>query len=264
MILVDSPGFDDSARSDVEILEIIGLHLRQGSKEKKLLTGVIYMQRITDIRMQGPSLRYLRLLKALCGADHYTHIALVTSHWDKVAPAEGDNREKQLCTEDGRWGEMIRNGATVNRYLNSTESAIEILRQFLHSPLELGPFGDTAAGKEVFQILLGKLREYDKQISKLVGDYREANFKKDTLEAEIRALEADMGRLRRERERRGEGEREIKRSLKSKENLLEEANAARKIVESEIQQLKAAVDILKQEREKVSDFSRNAGLAIRS
>jgi hypothetical protein len=231
------------------------------------------MRRITDNRMQGSSLRFLRVLKALCGADHYAHIALVTSHWDVVAPAEGDNREKQLCVEDGWWGEMIRNGATVNRHSNSTESAIEILRQFLPhsllglreicpiSPLELGPFGDTAAGKENFRILLGKLREYDKQISKLVGDYSEANVKRDRIEAEIRFLEADMGLLRRERERRGEREREreIERSLKSH---LEGANAARKIVESEIQQLKAAVDILKQEREGAGvvlvDMARNA------
>jgi DNA repair exonuclease SbcCD ATPase subunit len=266
MILVDSPGFDDTKRTDIEILKTIGLHLQQGSKEKKYLTGVIYMRRITDNRMHGSALNNLRVLKKLCGADHYAHIALVTSQWDVVAPAEGESRENQLRTEDEYWGEMIQNGATVNRHSNSTESAIKILRQFLRqSPFELqfqkefiatqGNIGDTAAGKEIIEILWGKLGEYKDQISKLTEDNEKAKVERVRMDGEMRILKADVERLRRERERDRKREREINKILRRKEELIEQANDAREKVEGEIQQLKAAIDELKQEKEKENSLN---------
>jgi hypothetical protein len=173
MVLIDTPGFDDDYRDDAEILNFIGIYLQQGSKERKILTGVIYMQRITDNMMYGLAPRSLLVLRKLCGADRYTNIALVTSQWDLVAPAEGEDRENQLCAKDGRWGEMIRNGATVHRHSNSKESAIKILRQFLPKPLSVlqfqkelstghGNVGSTAAGKEMVEVLYRKLDEYSK------------------------------------------------------------------------------------------------------
>jgi hypothetical protein len=217
MILIDTPGFDDTLRSDIEILKVIGLYLQHGMKEKKFLTGVVYMRSITDNRMCGSALNNLRVLKKLCGADQYAHIALVTSCWDVVAPAEGEDRESQLRTKDEFWVEMIRYGATVNRFLNSTESAIEILRQFLtfERPFSLqfqkefvethGKVGDTAAGKEIFKILFGKLCEYEKQMSESIADARRVKIGRERMETELQTLRADIELLTRDRER----EREI-------------------------------------------------------
>jgi chromosome segregation ATPase len=264
MILIDSPGFDDTTLTDIDILKLIGLHLEQGSKEKKFLTGVIYMRRITDNRMPRSALNNLRVLKKLCGADHYAHIALVTTHWDMVAPAKGEDHETQLRTEDEYWRDMIQNGATVNRHENSTESALEILRQFLRkSPFELqfqkefvamhGNVGDTAAGKEIIQILWEKLGEYEERISELIEDNRRAKIAKDRMETEMRNLKADMEWLKqhgeREKEREREREREINENLRWKEKLIDEANAARENVEGEIRQLKAEIARLKQEKD---------------
>src|ERR1700733_1884283 len=119
MILFDSPGFDDTNRADIDLLKMIGLHLQQGAKENKYLTGVIYIRNITDGRMSGSALNYLRVLRQLCGADHYGHIALVTSHWDRIGTAEGEARETQLCTDF--WADMINKGAKVCRHTNTKE-----------------------------------------------------------------------------------------------------------------------------------------------
>jgi hypothetical protein len=135
----------------------------------------------------------------LCGADRYTNIALVTSQWDLVASAEGEDRENQLCAKDGRWGEMIRNGATVHRHSNSKESAIKILRQFLPKPLSVlqfqkelstahGNVGSTAAGKEMVEVLYRKLDEYSKQVSKLTEDNKTAKIEGAKMEAEMRPV----------------------------------------------------------------------------
>jgi chromosome segregation ATPase len=264
MVLIDSPGFDDTTLSDVDILKIIGLHLQQGSREKKLLTGVIYMRRITDNRVPGSALNNLRVLRKLCGADNYARIALVTSQWDLVEPAVGQDRENQLRTKDEYWGEMIRNGATVNQYSNNTESAIKILRQFLNkSTIELqfqkefiamhGNVGNTAAGKEMIQIIVGKLGVYEKQISKLANDNRKAEIEKAAMEKDIQTLKADIERLKQDREREKkrerEKEKELSENLRGKENLIKAANTAREQLEGEIRQLKAEIGMLRQEKE---------------
>jgi hypothetical protein len=229
MILIDTPDFDDTTHSDIEILQSIGLYLQQGFKE--FLTGVIYMQRITNNRMTGSTLRNLQVLKELCGISYYPNVALVTSQWDKVPPAIGENRESQLIEMNDYWREMIRQGATIHRYWNSKESAIQILRQFLLKPsFELqfqkelitthGNIGDTEARKEVVQTLLKKLHSYEEQISKLIEDNRRAEIKKQRMDYELYALREDMQRLKQDREaeraREEERERYINDSLKLK------------------------------------------------
>jgi hypothetical protein len=51
--LIDTPGFDDTNRSDTEVLKEIARWLVASYKGKILLNGIIYLHRITDIRMQG-------------------------------------------------------------------------------------------------------------------------------------------------------------------------------------------------------------------
>jgi hypothetical protein len=262
MILFDSPGFDDTNRADIDLLKIIGIHLQQGAKEEKFLTGVIYMHNIRDTRMSGSAFHNLRILRQLCGSDHYAHIALVTSHWDQVDPAEGEAREEQLRTDF--WPDMIEKGATVHQHKNTKESAIEILKAFLpKSPFELlfqkefsvhGKVGDTAAGKEILQILLQKLGEYRADISKLTDEIRKAQSENKRMEGEIQTLKDAIGRLEqdrdRERERERENKREITKKLKWKQDLIDQANIARQRVEGEIADLKAEIDKLKRAKEK--------------
>ncbi|KAI0471363.1 heterokaryon incompatibility protein-domain-containing protein [Xylaria cf. heliscus] len=67
--LIDTPGFDDSDRSDASVLKDVSQWLGETYKQHILLHGVIYLQRITDIRMQMSSWRSLRALRNVCGND---------------------------------------------------------------------------------------------------------------------------------------------------------------------------------------------------
>ena len=259
MVLIDSPGFDDTTRTDIDILKIIGVHLQQGSQKNKLLSGIIYMRRITDNRMQGSALNNLRILRKLCGVDNYGHIVLVTSQWDVVVPADGENREKQLCEDF--WADMRGKGAKVERHFNNRESAIKILREFVpQKPFELefqkqfiamgGNVAQTDVGKEILQILFGKISDYQNQITKLKEDNKRAEIEMAKMVTEIQNLKEDMKqsekKRERERERDKEREKELIDNLSSMKELINEAKIAKEKAESDMQDLKKEIENVQQ------------------
>ncbi|KAH9214365.1 P-loop containing nucleoside triphosphate hydrolase protein [Leptodontidium sp. 2 PMI_412] len=80
-ILVDTPGFDDTTRSDSQITEKILTWLKTSMIEGTRLNGVIYLHRISDTRMAGTALRNNRMFRKLCGADAFKNIILATTFW---------------------------------------------------------------------------------------------------------------------------------------------------------------------------------------
>ncbi len=256
MILIDTPGFDDTNHTDIEILEIIGLHLKEGSQKKKFLTGLIYMQRITDNRVPGSARRSLRILQKMCGNDNFAHLALVTSQWDVIAKPDGVKREEELRNGKNFWAEMIEHGAEVCRHSNSPESAIEILKTFLPKlPIVLqfqkefeehGIIGKTAAGQEVVNSLFKELTICQGLISELTAT-------KETLENDIIRLRAQMNRDKEERdterERVRNREKQIRKELLLKERDIKVSKMEKEKMNAEMQYLKEEVEKLKLARE---------------
>jgi hypothetical protein len=56
VILADTPGFDDIGVSDTEILTRIADWIKDIYDEGSLLSGIIYLHRISDPRMDGASM----------------------------------------------------------------------------------------------------------------------------------------------------------------------------------------------------------------
>ena len=82
--LVDTPGFDDSTRSDTDVLRNI-VHWLGAMRERRIkLSGIIYLHRITDNRMGGLAWRNLRMLHNLVGADKMSNVLLVSTRWEEV------------------------------------------------------------------------------------------------------------------------------------------------------------------------------------
>jgi hypothetical protein len=82
--LLDTPGFGDSMQIEAYVLKDITHRLCSNYKEGKYISGVIYLQKITDSARKGTAtLRNLRMLQKLCGSRAYRSIALVTTHWDR-------------------------------------------------------------------------------------------------------------------------------------------------------------------------------------
>jgi len=74
--------------------------------------------------MAGTLLRNLRVFEKLCG-ENLNNIVLTTTMWDEVEEEEGRRREDEL--KDKFWKTMIERGSSVKRFLNTRESAFDVL-----------------------------------------------------------------------------------------------------------------------------------------
>jgi len=125
IILVDTPGFDDTHKTDMEILSLIADWLTETYKREIKLAGILYFHRISDNRVAGTPLKNLHMFEKLCGKNAFENIILTTTMWDKVGEDIGAQREKELKGE--YWKAMIKQGSKTIRYRNTRESAWEIL-----------------------------------------------------------------------------------------------------------------------------------------
>ncbi|KAG6382093.1 hypothetical protein JVT61DRAFT_734 [Boletus reticuloceps] len=129
IVLVDTPGFDDTYNSDLEILNLISDWLNSSYKKDKLLSGILYLHRISDNRMAGTPLKNLRVFQKLCGNDALDKVYLTTTMWDEVVLSEGERRLEELEAE--YWKALIQQGAQVVCCRNDNDSAKEIIQRIV-------------------------------------------------------------------------------------------------------------------------------------
>lgn len=193
--LLDTPGFDDTNRSDVDVLREISRSLSILYAQRMPLAGAIYLSRITDRRMAGSAMKSLRIFEGLAGPRAFSSTMLVTTMWDRLNQAEhaaAVERERQLLTQDQFWGRMAKGGASAVRSYNDTSSAwgivsalvrrrttvkLDIQREMVdqHKALD-----ETTAGK----LLLGEhalaRQRVERDISELDESIRAAYEEKDS------------------------------------------------------------------------------------
>ncbi|KAG1740779.1 uncharacterized protein EDB91DRAFT_1281465 [Suillus paluster] len=105
VVFVDTPGFDDSVRTDYEVFKEIAAWLKKTYKERVTLSGILFFHRITESRMRGTPLRNLSVFKELCGTNALENVILTTTMWDEVPEHIRSQREQQLKTQF--WQEMM-------------------------------------------------------------------------------------------------------------------------------------------------------------
>ncbi|KAJ5633944.1 hypothetical protein N7528_001786 [Penicillium herquei] len=130
--LVDTPGFNDTNRLDLEILKCITTYLTYLQEADIQLAGIIYMQRITDRRMTGASFLNLQMFKAFCGEKYFPQVVLATTMWNTIrdnnaAQQELLSRERELATTPEFWGDMIAWGAKVKQFHGDKASGLDIV-----------------------------------------------------------------------------------------------------------------------------------------
>ncbi|MCJ1385883.1 hypothetical protein MMC17_009007 [Xylographa soralifera] len=133
--LIDTPGFDDGTRSDIEVLKNIASYVNGIYAEGKRLSGVLYLHDITLERMRGSGFQNLEMLPRLVGQDKLGFITLVTTHWGHLRDANQEERnETQLATNDRYWKPLLAGQppAQMHRFLNTADSAWEIIRTHLN------------------------------------------------------------------------------------------------------------------------------------
>ncbi|KAI5988362.1 P-loop containing nucleoside triphosphate hydrolase protein [Pisolithus albus] len=133
IVLVDTPGFDDTFMTDVQVLQRIADWLNSTYKKNVKLSGILYLHRISDNRVAGTPLRNYKMFKELCGKDNFKNVILVTTMWDIVTAEVGSAREQELHAEF--WKAMIALGSTTHRFEGTSESAWRIINSISVPPL---------------------------------------------------------------------------------------------------------------------------------
>jgi GTPase SAR1 family protein len=207
LFLVDTPGFDDTYRSDTDILKEIADWLSSAYEEKIKLAGIVYLHRIEDVRLGGAAMRNLRMFKALCGDNSLASVVLATTRWRNVDPDEGALREEQLCNSPKMWKRMIDFGSKVMRQDRDEESACEIIQYLLarRKPVTLDiqvelvdnkkTLNETGAGQELHAELEKQKKQYEKQLAELRKEMEDAMAKmNEDLKEQLQAEKEDLER----------------------------------------------------------------------
>ncbi|KJZ70206.1 hypothetical protein HIM_10392 [Hirsutella minnesotensis 3608] len=213
--LIDTPGFDDTHRSDTDILREVANWLNTAYNNSIKLAGIIYLHRIVDNRMSGSAMRNLRMFKRLCGDNALCCVVLATTMWNQVSPEDGAKREHELSTRAEFWAGMVSKGSEVMRQDNGTISAQQILQYILSQRRRINldiqremasgkTLDETAAGREVQADMEAIKRKYEEEMADLREEMEEARRAHDVrAQEEIAAMRAEMEeKLRKDREDR--------------------------------------------------------------
>jgi len=201
LVLVDTPGFDDTNKSDMEILELVSQWLQKVYEKEIKLAGIVYLHRITDNRMAGSPYRNLRMFGQLCGDQAVKKVVFVTTMWDKGDERKHESRENDLL--QNYWKKMIEHGASTDRFRNTLESAWRIIDTVLQQQeaeilllqeeiVDLQrALNETQAGKTLYTDLQKLLAEQREVVYSLAQQARQESNPKlaSQLDAELKRIQ---------------------------------------------------------------------------
>ncbi|KPI38425.1 uncharacterized protein AB675_12017 [Cyphellophora attinorum] len=228
--LVDTPGFDDTYRSDTEILQDVAGWLSKMKGGNLLLTGILYLHKISDNRMSGSSMKNLRSFKKLCGAKAMSQVVLATTMWGITDRTTAKRHESDLTTTKDYWGSMIANGSKVFRQDRNEVSGREIIQylieqRYLNSDLkplaiqtemEQGKtLYETGAGQEMRSELAKLTEVYEAKLERLERNLQSAVREHD------KAWQAELLKTRNEYQAIVQQAKEDKESLRKDHKALE-------------------------------------------
>ncbi|RPB20879.1 hypothetical protein L211DRAFT_742936, partial [Terfezia boudieri ATCC MYA-4762] len=131
VILIDTPGFDESNSSEAiacaEICRVLAQFYQRGVS----LRGFIYLQRITEKKTIGNAASVLKMFRSLCGETKLLkNTILVTTGWQlqQVDEPQGAVQERELRKF---WGQMLNQGSTMVRYYGDRDSGVGIVSRIL-------------------------------------------------------------------------------------------------------------------------------------
>ncbi|KAF1995078.1 hypothetical protein P154DRAFT_446313 [Amniculicola lignicola CBS 123094] len=235
VILLDTPGFDDTHRGDADILSEIAETLSAAYKNRIKISGIVYLHRIKDERMTNAIMRNLTMFRKLCGDDAFKNVVLATTFWDEMKDHEkGERREKQLVTERKWWGYMASKGSQIRRFQNSRQSALDIITELAGLPRvslqiqrEMVDDGltidHTAAGEALNKELAELAANHASELRKLQEDMEQAIKDRDEdLQKTISEMQDEkremIGRLENELEALQADRREEMRAMEQRFN----------------------------------------------
>ncbi|KAM3511446.1 hypothetical protein MY11210_004938 [Beauveria gryllotalpidicola] len=120
IFMIDTPGFNDTTRSDTEVLGTLAAYLGASYANGVRINGVIILHPITDNRMSGSGKRTVDIIRAICGFTTYDNVAIATTKWPATpSPTEAgilESREAELKFNEDFFGDLVSGGAEMFRY----------------------------------------------------------------------------------------------------------------------------------------------------
>ncbi|KAF2174953.1 hypothetical protein K469DRAFT_612569 [Zopfia rhizophila CBS 207.26] len=185
--LIDTPGFDDSGRTDGETLQELAFWLAAAYERNIYISGLIYLHRITDTRLQGSAFRALTAFKKLCGPENYCGIVLATTRWDELTPDQmslASGRQRELCKKESFWGDIHQGGGKVVALSAARIDAMNIIKHIVSKDRRLTlafqrqlideerPIHKTDAGQLLYDASTEDFRQMQDQLSIAEQDFR--------------------------------------------------------------------------------------------
>ena len=232
VILIDTPGFDDTTLTDTDVLKLIAAYLvttyapiqscapladvLHSNKQGARLAGVIYMQRISDLRVGGSARRDFRMFQELCGEEAYPNVIIVTNMWGAVTAEDGNDREHELASKDIFFKPILDKHAKMLRHNNTKQSAHQIIQNFVEKdPVVLQIQRELGEGMDITQTAAYK--QLDKEMSELCERHQK----------ELEALKEEMADAERSQDEEARGELQEEMSKVEAELQKAQSQAAR-------------------------------------
>lgn len=232
--LIDTPGFDDTHRSDSDILQAIAsclADLYEGlifDGQEIHLSGIIFVHAINEPRMTGAMMTNLKMLHHIVGKNNWKNLTFVTSKWVKEDPNVAANRESELKSDPDFWKGALVAGAKISRFGDSQRSALDVLsrvtaggtfvpqltKEYAIDGIELCK---TTAGRAIDEQLAKARDKHEVDLAALRQRLNSARQARDaqaasqlrTLEAQLKVLDDELGQLRTTREEAQDREDEL-------------------------------------------------------
>jgi hypothetical protein len=229
--LADTPGFDDTTRTDYEILDELVSWLKtnfpsSSSPGQHGIAGIVYMLPINHARLKGSSRRMIRMVQKLLGDQCFSMMLLVTSFWNEVEPEVALAREKELLESEDGWKPFCDGGAKVERLGRDYGRFGAVLQGMVRSRPEHGAKmlvqRELEGGKLLGQTMAAlSLNDESGEQEERLRRIREAAVRKEAEkreEAEMarKAMQEEQeDRMREELARQEEEARRVEKQLKS-------------------------------------------------
>ncbi|KAK0257976.1 hypothetical protein LTS16_002045 [Friedmanniomyces endolithicus] len=184
--LIDTPGFDDTYRTDSDVLKDIVFWLNAAYQRQIRLSGIVYLHPIDKNRMTGSAYKNLRMFQKLCGDASLQSVVLATTMWKNIDEVDGIKRQEQLKTQPDFWGDMVHQGSRVFRHDDSRASAMNIVTYILDQRRttvlqiqrqmvdEGKTLDETSAGQELERELIKQRKLFERRLQEAQDDMKEA------------------------------------------------------------------------------------------
>jgi hypothetical protein len=271
IVLIDTPGFDDTNKSDSEVLRILYTWLKTNYANGRKLNAIFYLHNITDKSMRGSSLSNLHAFKRLCGDGFFTSVLLGTTFWRDVSlldTAEAVAREWELKSTDDFWKKMISGGATARSIPDTRADALKLLMQMAgkkarvlqvqSEAIDQGrSFEATTAHQALNERLAAARTQHTLEVNRLAAQSKRAREAREREAARVaETLRQRQQEERRELQRQEEAQREAAEAHRLRMAALREEQDLAEAREKELERAMQKLKIEDTRNEKRAKFKR--------